>query len=99
MGYSEQKQTIQLKAPLIHVSFSLFYFTMIKSCHIYLCISITPWHAGRDQRPLKSSVVGRPILLALEEIDGSPSFLEKALQFLETYGEFFCLLVLIKSIL
>lgn len=51
-------------------------------------ISITPWHAGRDQRPLKSSVVGRPILLALEEIDGSPSFLEKALQFLETYGEY-----------
>lgn len=36
---------------------------------------------------MKSSVVGRPILLALEEIDGSPSFLEKALQFLETYGE------------
>ncbi|KAJ0243352.1 Rho GTPase-activating protein 6 [Hirschfeldia incana] len=44
------------------------------------------FNAWRDQRPLKSSVVGRPILLALEEIDGSPSFLEKALQFLETNG-------------
>lgn len=73
----------------------LFFFTMIRSSSMvpfilvyYLRITITRWHAGRDQRPLKSSVVGRPILLALEEIDGSPSFLEKALQFLETYGEF-----------
>ncbi|ESQ41948.1 hypothetical protein EUTSA_v10012649mg [Eutrema salsugineum] len=41
---------------------------------------------GRDKRPLKSMVVGRPILLALEDIDGSPSFLEKALQFIEKYG-------------
>ncbi|XP_013721962.1 rho GTPase-activating protein 7-like isoform X2 [Brassica napus] len=41
---------------------------------------------GRDKRPLKSLVVGRPILLALEDIDGSPSFLEKALQFIENYG-------------
>ena len=31
-------------------------------------------------------VVGRPILLALEDIDGGPSFLEKALQFLEKFG-------------
>jgi hypothetical protein len=31
-------------------------------------------------------VVGRPILLALEDIDGSPSFLEKALCFIEQYG-------------
>lgn len=44
--------------------------------------------AGRDKRPVKSLVVGRPILLALEDIDGGPSFLEKALRFLETYGEF-----------
>uniref|UniRef100_A0A1J3EY11 Rho GTPase-activating protein 6 n=1 Tax=Noccaea caerulescens TaxID=107243 RepID=A0A1J3EY11_NOCCA len=44
------------------------------------------FNSWRDQRPLRSSVVGRPILLALEEIDGSPSFLQKALQFLETYG-------------
>jgi hypothetical protein len=35
---------------------------------------------------VKSLVVGRPILLALEDIDGSPSFLEKALRFIEQYG-------------
>ncbi|KAK4760533.1 hypothetical protein SAY87_005426 [Trapa incisa] len=40
----------------------------------------------REKRPVKSLVVGRPILLALEDIDGQPSFLEKALQFLEKYG-------------
>ena len=39
----------------------------------------------RDRRPVKSLVVGRPILLALEDIDGSPSFLEKALCFIEQY--------------
>jgi hypothetical protein len=42
--------------------------------------------AGREKRPIKSLVVGRPILLALEDIDGSPSFLEKALCFLEKHG-------------
>jgi hypothetical protein len=41
---------------------------------------------GREKRPIKSLVVGRPILLALEDIDGSPSFLEKALCFLEKHG-------------
>ncbi|XP_074331858.1 rho GTPase-activating protein 7-like isoform X2 [Apium graveolens] len=40
----------------------------------------------RERRPVKSLVVGRPILLALEDIDGGPSFLEKALQFLEKHG-------------
>ncbi|KAI3795882.1 hypothetical protein L1987_38542 [Smallanthus sonchifolius] len=44
------------------------------------------FHQWRDKRPIKSSVVGRPILLALEDIDGSPSFLEKALMFLENHG-------------
>ncbi|KAL2582854.1 hypothetical protein AAZV13_14G033500 [Glycine max] len=44
------------------------------------------FHQWRDKRPIKSLVVGRPILLALEDIDGGPSFLEKALQFLEKYG-------------
>uniref|UniRef100_A0A7N0UEZ9 Rho-GAP domain-containing protein n=1 Tax=Kalanchoe fedtschenkoi TaxID=63787 RepID=A0A7N0UEZ9_KALFE len=39
-----------------------------------------------DKRPVKSLVVGRPILLALEDIDGGPSFLEKALRFLEKFG-------------
>jgi len=42
--------------------------------------------AGREKRPIKSLVVGSPILLALEDIDGSPSFLEKALRFLEKHG-------------
>ncbi|XP_042514912.1 rho GTPase-activating protein REN1-like isoform X2 [Macadamia integrifolia] len=40
----------------------------------------------RDKRTLDSLVIGRPILLALEDIDGAPSFLEKALRFLEQYG-------------
>ncbi|XP_062215558.1 rho GTPase-activating protein 7-like isoform X2 [Phragmites australis] len=40
----------------------------------------------REKRPIKSLVTGRPILLALEDIDGSPSFLEKALHFLEKHG-------------
>ncbi|CAM0873244.1 unnamed protein product [Alopecurus aequalis] len=40
----------------------------------------------REKRPIKSLVVGRPILLALEDIDGSPSFLEKALRYLEKHG-------------
>ncbi|XP_047982795.1 rho GTPase-activating protein 7-like isoform X2 [Salvia hispanica] len=41
---------------------------------------------GKDNQPVKSLVVGRPILLALEDTDGGPSFLEKALRFLEKYG-------------
>ncbi|KAL6527824.1 hypothetical protein OROMI_029635 [Orobanche minor] len=44
------------------------------------------FHQWRERRPMKSLVVGRPILLALEDIDGGPSFLEKALRFLENYG-------------
>ncbi|XP_024996675.1 rho GTPase-activating protein 7-like isoform X5 [Cynara cardunculus var. scolymus] len=44
------------------------------------------FHQWRDKRPIKSLVVGRPILLALEDIDGGPSFLEKALRFLEKHG-------------
>ncbi|XP_057809860.1 rho GTPase-activating protein 7-like isoform X2 [Salvia miltiorrhiza] len=44
------------------------------------------FHQWRERRPIKSLVVGRPILLALEDIDGGPSFLEKALRFLEKYG-------------
>ncbi|KAM7260151.1 hypothetical protein ACFE04_015892 [Oxalis oulophora] len=35
--------------------------------------------AENKHQPGKSVVVGRPVLLALEEIDGTPSFLEKAL--------------------
>lgn len=47
---------------------------------------------------MKSVVVGRPILLALEDIDGSPTFLEKALCFLETYGMCSSLHVLLASL-
>ncbi|CAK9163605.1 unnamed protein product [Ilex paraguariensis] len=41
---------------------------------------------SKDRLPVKSLVIGRPILLALEDIDGTPSFLEKALRFLEQHG-------------
>lgn len=44
------------------------------------------FHQWREKHPVKSLVVGRPILLALEDIDGGPSFLEKALRFLEKFG-------------
>ncbi|XP_045823067.1 rho GTPase-activating protein REN1-like isoform X1 [Trifolium pratense] len=39
-----------------------------------------------EKEPTKSTVIGRPILLALEDVDGTPSFLEKALKFLEDHG-------------
>ncbi|KAK6938080.1 Pleckstrin homology domain, partial [Dillenia turbinata] len=39
-----------------------------------------------ENQPAQHLVVGRPVLLALEDIDGSPSFLEKALRFIEEYG-------------
>ncbi|EPS62104.1 hypothetical protein M569_12687, partial [Genlisea aurea] len=41
---------------------------------------------SKDRQTVKSMVIGRPILLALEDIDGTPSFLEKALRFIEEYG-------------
>ncbi|XP_019153212.1 PREDICTED: rho GTPase-activating protein REN1-like isoform X3 [Ipomoea nil] len=41
---------------------------------------------SKDRLPVKSLVIGRPILLALEDIDGTASFLEKALRFVEEYG-------------
>lgn len=44
-------------------------------------------YAGRERKSINSTVVGRPVLLALEEVDGSPSFLEKALRFIEDYGK------------
>uniref|UniRef100_A0A6N2MJG0 Rho-GAP domain-containing protein n=1 Tax=Salix viminalis TaxID=40686 RepID=A0A6N2MJG0_SALVM len=40
----------------------------------------------KDKQPVNHLVVGRPILLALEDVDGSPSFLEKALRFIEDHG-------------
>ncbi|KAI3685776.1 hypothetical protein L6452_35034 [Arctium lappa] len=41
---------------------------------------------AKDRSPPKSMVLGRPILLALEDIDGTPSFLEKALRYVEDHG-------------
>ncbi|KAE8056965.1 hypothetical protein FH972_013693 [Carpinus fangiana] len=40
----------------------------------------------KDRQPFKSSVIGRPVLVAMEDVDGAPSFLEKALRFIEEYG-------------
>ncbi|KAK1413022.1 hypothetical protein QVD17_34721 [Tagetes erecta] len=40
----------------------------------------------KDRSPGKPTVLGRPILLALEDMDGTPSFLEKALRYVEDYG-------------
>lgn len=40
------------------------------------------------QQPQRLMVLGRPILLALEDVDGSPTFLEKALRFVEDHGMF-----------
>nr|KAJ0186049.1 hypothetical protein LSAT_V11C900487080 [Lactuca sativa] len=42
-------------------------------------------HDAKDEKT-KSIVLGRPILLALEDIDGTPSFLEKALCYVEDFG-------------
>ncbi|KAL8225474.1 hypothetical protein R6Q57_018031 [Mikania cordata] len=41
---------------------------------------------SKDGSPGKPVVLGRPILLALEDIDGTPSFLEKSLRYVEDYG-------------
>ncbi|KAI3685945.1 hypothetical protein L1987_79614 [Smallanthus sonchifolius] len=41
---------------------------------------------ARDRSSPKSLVLGRPVLLALEDIDGTPSFLEKALRYVEEHG-------------
>ncbi|KAI3508877.1 hypothetical protein L1887_23897 [Cichorium endivia] len=41
---------------------------------------------AKEQTSSKSMVLGRPILLALEDMDGTPSFLEKALCYVEDYG-------------
>lgn len=72
----------------------VFYFLWRSSVNILRAFSFSffdgePFDSGRDKRPVKSLVVGRPILLALEDIDGGPSFLEKALRFLEKYGKCF----------
>ncbi|KAJ0263354.1 Rho GTPase-activating protein REN1 [Hirschfeldia incana] len=40
----------------------------------------------KDEAPARPTVLGRPVLLALEDVDGTPSFLEKALRFVEDHG-------------
>lgn len=44
----------------------------------------------KDKVSMKALVIGRPVLLALEDVDGSPSFLEKALKYIEEHGRFLC---------
>ncbi|KAK8692379.1 hypothetical protein V6N13_075842 [Hibiscus sabdariffa] len=39
-----------------------------------------------DKQPMGSTVLHRPILLALQDVDGAPTFLEKALRFVEEHG-------------
>ncbi|MED6123581.1 hypothetical protein PIB30_050439 [Stylosanthes scabra] len=39
-----------------------------------------------DKESKKSAVMGRPVLLALEDADGTPSFLEKAMRYIEEHG-------------
>ncbi|MFQ6621986.1 hypothetical protein Gotur_002172 [Gossypium turneri] len=41
---------------------------------------------ANDKPPVRSTVIGRPVLLALEDVDGAPTFLEKALKFIEEHG-------------
>ncbi|XP_071692681.1 rho GTPase-activating protein REN1-like [Rutidosis leptorrhynchoides] len=41
---------------------------------------------SKERASPMSTVLGRPVLLALEDIDGTPSFLEKALRYVEDYG-------------
>lgn len=53
----------------------------------------------KDKLPVKSLVIGRPILLALEDVDGSPSFLEKALRFIEEHGGFFFFITVCDSVI
>ncbi|XP_054797388.1 rho GTPase-activating protein REN1 isoform X3 [Prosopis cineraria] len=40
----------------------------------------------KDREPMRSKVIGQPILLALEDADGAPTFLEKGLRFIEEHG-------------
>lgn len=63
----------------------LFVCSAYKLVFLYLTVS------GREKHAVKSLVVGRPILLALEDIDGGPSLLEKALRFVEQHGKSFFL--------
>ncbi|XP_021903396.1 rho GTPase-activating protein REN1, partial [Carica papaya] len=39
-----------------------------------------------DKVSVRATIIGTPVLLALEDVDGAPSFLEKALRFIEEHG-------------
>lgn len=78
---------IKLLCFLLHYSLQL-----IEICFVF-CFSYT----AVDRQPVKTSVIRRPILLALEDVDGTPSFLEKALQFIEEHGGYFFSLFLLRS--
>ncbi|KAK8572406.1 hypothetical protein V6N12_028460 [Hibiscus sabdariffa] len=39
-----------------------------------------------NEQLVRSTVIGKPILFALEDADGAPTFLEKALRYLEEHG-------------
>lgn len=47
---------------------------------------------AKDKPHTRFTVTGTPILLTLEDVDGAPTFLEKALRFVEEYGRFFLFL-------
>ena len=87
-------QMVLLRGFSINVC-TYFYFPKAKCWSLSEDVAILhglPFDIGKDNQPVKSLVVGRPILLALEDTDGGPSFLEKALRFLEKYGKFFILM-------
>ncbi|KAE8658959.1 hypothetical protein F3Y22_tig00116965pilonHSYRG00485 [Hibiscus syriacus] len=42
-----------------------------------------------EKQPVRSTVIEKPILFALEDADGAPTFLEKALRYVEEHGELF----------
>lgn len=70
----------------------IVYFELeLISCYAY-STSLKYWHLyfflAKEKKPAKSTVIGVPVLLALEDVDGAPSFLEKALRFVEEYGGF-----------
>jgi len=81
----------------------LFFYEILNLKTLFLFFrSLRYWHfwhffpVVKDKHPVKSLVIGRPILLAIEDVDGSPSFLEKALRFIEDHGGFpfpLCLLL------
>lgn len=54
--------------------------------------------ATKDKPSERLKVIGRPIAYALTEVDGNPAFLEKALTFIEEYGNILlrrCVLIII----